>query len=110
MGRSLDLMKTGIINPTKVVRSALQNAVVAEKPEERGLGGGAPETAFRRHDVIFWWLALFSDVLTSFRQLARDANAKLMPMLPCESEWLCACCECRPPLLPTRFATVLPPR
>jgi hypothetical protein len=54
MGRSLDLMKTGIIDPTKVVRSALQNAVVAEKPEERGLGGGALETAFRRHDVIFW--------------------------------------------------------
>jgi chaperonin GroEL len=49
-----DLMKAGIIDPTKVVRSALQNAasvaglllttecMVAEKPEERGLGGGAP--------------------------------------------------------------------
>src|SRR5713226_1676320 len=48
-----DLMKAGIIDPTKVVRSALQNAasvaglllttecMVAEKPEERGLGGGA---------------------------------------------------------------------
>jgi len=49
-----DLMKAGIIDPTKVVRSALQNAasvaglllttecMVAEKPEERGAGGGAP--------------------------------------------------------------------
>jgi len=46
-----DLMKAGIIDPTKVVRSALQNAasvaglllttecMVAEKPEERGAGG-----------------------------------------------------------------------
>jgi len=48
-----DLMKAGIIDPTKVVRSALQNAssvaalllttecMVAEKPDE-GKGGGAP--------------------------------------------------------------------
>jgi chaperonin GroEL len=47
-----DLMKAGIIDPTKVVRSALQNAasvaslllttecMVAEKPEEKGAGGG----------------------------------------------------------------------
>ena len=46
-----DLMKAGIIDPTKVVRSALQNAasvaslllttecMVAEKPEEKGAGG-----------------------------------------------------------------------
>ncbi len=45
-------MKAGIIDPTKVVRSALQNAasvaslllttecMVAEKPEERGAGAG----------------------------------------------------------------------
>jgi chaperonin GroEL len=45
-----DLMKAGIIDPTKVVRSALQNAasvaslllttecMVAEKPDERGAG------------------------------------------------------------------------
>jgi len=52
-----DLMKAGIIDPTKVVRSALQNAasvaslllttecMVAEKPEEKGAGmpgGGMP--------------------------------------------------------------------
>ncbi len=51
-----DLMKAGIIDPTKVVRSALQNAssvaslllttecMVAEKPEEKGagMGGGMP--------------------------------------------------------------------
>jgi chaperonin GroEL len=48
-----DLMKAGIIDPTKVVRSALQNAssvaglllttecMVAEKPEEKGAGGPA---------------------------------------------------------------------
>jgi chaperonin GroEL len=48
-----DLMKAGIMDPTKVVRSALQNAssvaslllttecMVAEKPEEKG-GGGMP--------------------------------------------------------------------
>jgi len=47
-----DLMKAGIIDPTKVVRSALQNAssvaglllttecMVAEKPDEKGGGGG----------------------------------------------------------------------
>jgi chaperonin GroEL len=46
-----DLMKAGIIDPTKVVRSALQNAasvaslllttecMVAEKPDEKGAGG-----------------------------------------------------------------------
>src|SRR5579859_1877752 len=46
-----DLMKAGIIDPTKVVRSALQNAasvasllltpecLIAEKPEEKGQGG-----------------------------------------------------------------------
>ena len=46
-----DLMKAGIIDPTKVVRSALQNAssvaslllttecMVADKPEEKGAGG-----------------------------------------------------------------------
>jgi chaperonin GroEL len=49
-----DLMKAGIIDPTKVVRSALQNAasvaslllttecMVADKPEEKGAAGGAP--------------------------------------------------------------------
>jgi chaperonin GroEL len=52
-----DLMKAGVIDPTKVVRSALQNAasvasllltteaMVAEKPEEKhehGGGGGMP--------------------------------------------------------------------
>jgi chaperonin GroEL len=48
-----DLMKAGIIDPTKVVRSALQNAasvaglllttecMIAEKPEEKGGGGPA---------------------------------------------------------------------
>ena len=59
-----DLMKAGIIDPTKVVRSALQNAasvaslllttecMVAEKPEEKGAGGaGAPGDASGRHDV-----------------------------------------------------------
>ncbi|MBW2269646.1 MAG: chaperonin GroEL [Deltaproteobacteria bacterium] len=47
-----DLMKAGVIDPTKVVRTALQNAasvagllltteaMVAEKPEEKGAGGG----------------------------------------------------------------------
>ena len=50
-----DLMKAGIIDPTKVVRTALQNAasvaalllttecMVAEKPEEKGAGGGMPQ-------------------------------------------------------------------
>ena len=49
-----DLVEEGIIDPTKVVRCALQNAVsvaslmltteamVADKPEEKGHGGGAP--------------------------------------------------------------------
>jgi chaperonin GroEL len=49
-----DLMKAGIIDPTKVVRSALQNAssvaslllttecMVADKPEEKGAAAGAP--------------------------------------------------------------------
>ena len=48
-----DLLKAGVIDPTKVVRSALQNAasvaallltteaMVADKPEENG-GGGLP--------------------------------------------------------------------
>jgi chaperonin GroEL len=48
-----DLMKAGVIDPTKVVRTALQNAasvasllltteaMVAEKPEEKGAGGMA---------------------------------------------------------------------
>ncbi|MCZ6465336.1 MAG: chaperonin GroEL, partial [Proteobacteria bacterium] len=47
-----DLVKAGVIDPTKVVRTALQNAasvagllltteaLVAEKPEEKGDGGG----------------------------------------------------------------------
>jgi chaperonin GroEL len=47
-----DLLKAGVIDPTKVVRTALQNAasvasllltteaMVAEKPEEKGAGGG----------------------------------------------------------------------
>ncbi|HEY6394546.1 MAG TPA: TCP-1/cpn60 chaperonin family protein, partial [Candidatus Binataceae bacterium] len=47
-----DMMKAGIIDPTKVVRSALQNAasvaslllttecMIADKPEEKGQGGG----------------------------------------------------------------------
>jgi len=47
-----DLLKAGVIDPTKVVRTALQNAasvasllltteaMVAEKPEEKGHGGG----------------------------------------------------------------------
>jgi len=49
-----DMMKAGIIDPTKVTRIALQNAasvagllltteaMVAEKPEEKGAGGGMP--------------------------------------------------------------------
>jgi chaperonin GroEL len=51
-----DLMKAGVIDPTKVVRTALQNAasvaallltteaMVAEKPDEKGdaMGGGMP--------------------------------------------------------------------
>jgi chaperonin GroEL len=50
-----DLMKAGIMDPTKVVRSALQNAasvaslllttecMVADKPEEKGAGAGMPQ-------------------------------------------------------------------
>ncbi|MGE0825830.1 MAG: chaperonin GroEL [Candidatus Binatia bacterium] len=53
-GEFEDLIKAGIIDPTKVVRTALQNAAsvagllltteatVAEKPEEKGAGGGMP--------------------------------------------------------------------
>ena len=49
-----DLIKAGVIDPTKVVRTALQNAasvasmlltteaMVADKPEEKGAGGGMP--------------------------------------------------------------------
>lgn len=49
-----DLLKAGIIDPTKVVRTALQNAasvasllltteaMIAEKPEEKAAGGGMP--------------------------------------------------------------------
>jgi chaperonin GroEL len=49
-----DLLKAGVIDPTKVVRSALQNAasvasllltteaVIADKPEKKGAGGGMP--------------------------------------------------------------------
>ena len=49
-----DLIKAGVIDPTKVVRTALQNAasvasllltteaMIAEKPDENGGGGGAP--------------------------------------------------------------------
>ncbi|MBW2543093.1 MAG: chaperonin GroEL [Deltaproteobacteria bacterium] len=49
-----DLIKAGVIDPTKVVRTALQNAasvasllltteaMVAEKPEEKDAGGGMP--------------------------------------------------------------------
>jgi len=49
-----DLLKAGVIDPTKVVRTALQNAasvasllltteaMVAEKPEEKDAGGGMP--------------------------------------------------------------------
>jgi len=49
-----DLLKAGVIDPTKVVRTAIQNAasvasllltteaMVAEKPEEKSAGGGMP--------------------------------------------------------------------
>jgi chaperonin GroEL len=49
-----DLIKAGVIDPTKVVRTALQNAasvasmlltteaMIADKPEEAGAGGGMP--------------------------------------------------------------------
>ena len=48
-----DLVKAGVIDPTKVVRTALQNAasvsallltteaMIAEKPEKKGAAGGA---------------------------------------------------------------------
>ncbi|HKF84065.1 MAG TPA: chaperonin GroEL, partial [Solirubrobacterales bacterium] len=48
-----DLIKAGVIDPTKVTRSALENAasiaknilvteaIIAEPPEENGGGGGA---------------------------------------------------------------------
>jgi chaperonin GroEL len=56
-GQFTDLVKAGIIDPTKVVRIALQNAasvagllvtteaMVAEKPEPKGapMGGGMPD-------------------------------------------------------------------
>ena len=53
-GEFEDLIKAGIMDPTKVVRTALQNAAsvagllltteatVAEKPEEKGAGGMPP--------------------------------------------------------------------
>jgi chaperonin GroEL len=49
-----DLIKAGVIDPTKVTRSALENAasiaknilvteaIIAEPPEEGGAGGGMP--------------------------------------------------------------------
>ena len=54
-----DLIKAGVIDPTKVTRSALQNAasiaknilvteaIIAEPPEEGGAGGGMPGAACR---------------------------------------------------------------
>ena len=54
-GRYEDLVKAGIIDPTKVVRTALQDAssvagllitteaMVAERPEKQGAGGGMPD-------------------------------------------------------------------
>ena len=54
-GQVEDLVKTGIIDPTMVTRSALQNAasiakniltteaIVAEAPEKAGAGGGMPD-------------------------------------------------------------------
>ncbi|NQW11938.1 MAG: chaperonin GroEL, partial [Alphaproteobacteria bacterium] len=53
-GKFVDMLKAGIIDPTKVVRSALQNAasiagllvtteaMVADKPEPKGAGAGMP--------------------------------------------------------------------
>ncbi|MEQ8695310.1 MAG: TCP-1/cpn60 chaperonin family protein, partial [Bauldia litoralis] len=50
-----DMVKEGIIDPTKVVRTALQDAasvagllitteaMIAEKPEKNGAGGGMPD-------------------------------------------------------------------
>ncbi|WP_147803341.1 chaperonin GroEL [Alkalicoccus halolimnae] len=54
-GEYVDMIKAGIVDPTKVTRSALQNAasvsamfltteaVVADFPEEEGSGGGMPD-------------------------------------------------------------------
>ena len=54
-GEYVDMMKKGIIDPTKVVRAALQNAasiagllitteaMVAEVPKKGGAGGGMPQ-------------------------------------------------------------------
>ncbi|MFZ1311162.1 MAG: chaperonin GroEL, partial [Candidatus Microthrix parvicella] len=54
-GEMEDLVKAGVIDPAKVTRAALQNAasiaglllttevLVADKPEEGGAGGGAPD-------------------------------------------------------------------
>ncbi len=56
-GRYEDLVKSGVIDPTKVVRTALQDAasvagllitteaMVAEKPEKKGAAGGMPPGA-----------------------------------------------------------------
>ena len=53
-GQFVDMIKAGIIDPTKVVRTAIQNAasvsgllltteaMVAEKPEKKGAPGGMP--------------------------------------------------------------------
>ncbi len=53
-GEFKDLVQAGIIDPTKVVRAALQNAasvagllitteaMVAERPEKKGAAGGPP--------------------------------------------------------------------
>ncbi|MED5337887.1 MAG: TCP-1/cpn60 chaperonin family protein, partial [Pseudomonadota bacterium] len=53
-GKYTDMVKAGIIDPAKVVRTALQNAgsvagllitteaMVADKPEPKGAGGGMP--------------------------------------------------------------------
>src|SRR5471030_368861 len=53
-GEYVDMMKKGIIDPTKVVRTALQDAasvagllvtteaMIAERPEKKGAGGGMP--------------------------------------------------------------------
>ena len=54
IGQAQDLVKSGVIDPAKVTRSALQNAasiaknilvteaVIAEPPEKEGAGGGMP--------------------------------------------------------------------
>ena len=61
-----DLIKAGVIDPTMVTRSALQNAasiaknilvteaIIAEPPEKDGAGGGMPRrhAGHGRHDVI----------------------------------------------------------